>query len=242
MSEKKQFSSLEEGVPGQASAQGGAAAMSSSALVRRQMLIKSLGKGSVVLAAASVPIQTLATTTLVRNGQICSVSGMQSGVHSKPPTTNACNGYSPGKYKNRANWPSSANPDALVTSVFTRSTLTVYKYKKVVTAPGTSSVTTYFRSPSSSLASSTTASDGTKTVITRVAQPVATLFEVMDWYESTDEFHWIPAWLNALGGPTGSNIMFPYSTGEVVAFYNLGAGTTGYNNALSFFRSYMENL
>ncbi|TDP74593.1 hypothetical protein DES47_101656 [Roseateles toxinivorans] len=167
---------------------------------------------------------------------------MQSGVHSKPPTTNPCNGYSPGKYKNRANWPSNCNADAPITSVCGSSTLKVYKYKTVVTKPNKTTTTSYFRSYQSNAASSSTAADGTKTVITYHSMVVATLFEAVDGFPNSDECHWVCAWLNALGGPTGSGIMFPYSTSEVIAFYNLGKSTTGYNNALNFFKSYMENL
>lgn len=242
MSEKNPLFSSEEESPGQVSGQSRPSAMSSGALARRKLLIKSLGKGSAVLAAASVPIQTLATTTLVRNGQICSVSGMQSGVHSRPPTSNTCNGYSPGKYKDRANWPANCNADALVTAVCSRSTLKVYKYRKVVTRPDKTSVTSFFRSYKSNAASTSTSADGTKTVITYDSMVVATLFEAVDGFPNSDECHWICAWLNALGGPTGSGILFPYSTTEVIAFYNLGSGSTEYINALSFFKSYMENL
>ena len=75
--------------------------LSPDALARRQMLLKGLGKGSVVLAA-TVPLQTLAGQSLLTfdGKHQCSVSGMHSGVHSATPTnTPVCGGYSPGWWK-----------------------------------------------------------------------------------------------------------------------------------------------
>lgn len=72
--------------------------LSTEALARRSLLLKGLGRGSVVLAA-TVPLQTLAGQSLLTEGgkHQCSVSGMQSGVHSATPTnTPTCGGYSPG--------------------------------------------------------------------------------------------------------------------------------------------------
>lgn len=65
-------------------------------LERRMMLLKGLGKGSAVLAAA-IPIQTLAAPAVtVADGRICSASGTQSAVHSQATTAATCQGYSPG--------------------------------------------------------------------------------------------------------------------------------------------------
>lgn len=74
------------------------------------------------------------------------------------------------------------------------------------------------------------------------AGPKPTLFEVMkgtgpDNFSNTDTFHWICAYLNALsGGPTGT---FPYTGDEVLQFYN-GTGRYSYDDALKFFKTYME--
>ena len=71
--------------------------MSAEATARRLVLLKGLGRGAAVLAA-SVPIQTLATQSVLTPGgqHQCTVSGMHSGVHSTTTTTLVCGGYSPG--------------------------------------------------------------------------------------------------------------------------------------------------
>lgn len=65
-----------------------------------------------------------------------------------------------------------------------------------------------------------------------------TLFQVMSdtRFASSDEFHWIAAWLNA----TAKALNFPYSAAEVLGFYNAGAGATSYQNALKFFKDNLE--
>ena len=82
--------------------------LSSAALARRHMLLKSLGKGTAVVAAASVPMHSLAaigTLSVTANGKRCTMSGTMSGVHSKESTTAVCEGYAPTKYQTLANWP-----------------------------------------------------------------------------------------------------------------------------------------
>lgn len=186
--------------------QGKAEVFSPAAIARRRMLLKSVGKGTAVLAA-TVPIQTLAGQSLLTfdGKHQCSVSGMFSGVHSATPTsTPLCGGFSPGWWGQSNNstplvpsraWPTLPNgwtPNTKCRSVFTRNTLT--------------------------------------------GDP--TLFQVMKppTYANTDERHWICAWLNALS----RSFNFPYSGQQVVDFYNLGRGSTGYINALTFFKTYME--
>lgn len=97
----------------EAGGQGKAAALSSAAVARRRILLKGVGKGAAVLAA-TVPIQTLAGQKLLTfdGKHQCSVSGMQSGVHSATPSgTPVCGGYSPGWWgqddggKPRRAWP-----------------------------------------------------------------------------------------------------------------------------------------
>lgn len=114
----------------------GAEPLSSTALARRHLLLKGVGKGA-LLAAAAVPIQTLAGTGMLtgagKDGQPavrCSVSGMQSGIHSAAPSPGTCGGKSPGWWKQspqqpHAHWPASVNPDAAITTVCSRSTLQV---------------------------------------------------------------------------------------------------------------------
>ena len=72
---------------------------------RRYVLLKGIGRGSAILAAA-VPIKTLASVpSVTANGQICSVSGTQSLVHSQPKGLPLCAGSMPAKYATLANWP-----------------------------------------------------------------------------------------------------------------------------------------
>lgn len=84
-----------------------AGSLSGDALRRRRLLLKGLGKGSAVVAAA-VPIHTLAapvlTPTTVR---LCTVSGVQSNVGSGRTgvTTATCMGYSPAYYSTLSHWP-----------------------------------------------------------------------------------------------------------------------------------------
>lgn len=188
--------------------QGEAEALSSAAAARRYLLLKGIGKGSVVLAA-TVPLQTLASQSVFTNpGKDgapvvrCGISGMMSGAHSQNTATTVCSGYSPGYYHKPEHWPPGLNPDALVTVVFPSCTL-------MVNAKG--------KSPK-----------------------VPTLLEVMNLTPRVDEFHWIAAWLNAMGGaPTSWN--YPYSGAAVQAFY-AGTGPSGHTKeqALDFFKTYME--
>ncbi len=102
--------------------------LSAAALARRRALFKGLGKGGAVLAA-SVPIQTLAGQRVLTNGGMhqCSVSGMQSGVHSADPSAIFCEGYDcdhwgtkkPGKNE-PLNWPANCNYQAQCENVFPR--------------------------------------------------------------------------------------------------------------------------
>jgi len=181
--------------------------MSASALTRRHALLKGLGKGAAVIGVG-VPLQTLASQSVFTNPGKggapvirCGISGMTSGVHSRDTVTSVCSGYSPGRYKNRENWPRNTNPDALCSALFRRCRLTM---------PATSGY----------------------------GQRPATLLEVMNNYSSSDEFHWITAWLNAMGGaPRSWN--FPYTGQQVVNLYN-GTGPYPAGRALDFFKTYME--
>jgi hypothetical protein len=85
------------------------AGMMAARLSRRSVLFKGLGKGSAVLAAA-VPIKTLASTASVTaNGKICSISGVQSAVHSAATNLPTCGGLSPGYYMTLSHWPNYPN-------------------------------------------------------------------------------------------------------------------------------------
>lgn len=67
-----------------------------------------------------------------------------------------------------------------------------------------------------------------------------TLFDVMrdPTYATIPERHWIAACLNALKLNAGGG--FPYTASEVLGFYNQGAASRTYQNALTFFTNYME--
>lgn len=62
------------------------------------------------------------------------------------------------------------------------------------------------------------------------------LIDVMKNYPSSDEFHWIPALLNALSAPP--SYVFPYTAGEVLDLYSSAQSAS----ALSFFKNYMEKV
>lgn len=188
--------------------QGNAEALSSAALARRRILLKGVGKGTAVLAA-TVPIQTLAGQSLLTfdGKHQCSVSGMHSGVHSTTPSgTAVCGGYSPGWWGQSYK---DGAPKHWPPGVnFNAPVTTVFQY--------------FTR----------TNKDGS----------VPTLFQVMDpkdktgQFSSTDEFHWISAWLNALS----YSFNFPYSGEEVLRFYNQGPASSVYQDALTFFKDFME--
>lgn len=95
-------------------------ALSSAALARRHMLLKGLGKGSAVLAAA-MPISTLAAPTIVTsNNKLCTVSGVQSQVSSQVTEKATCAGYEPSYYATLSNWPNyngSVNPPSASNTV-----------------------------------------------------------------------------------------------------------------------------
>jgi hypothetical protein len=185
--------------------------LSNGALARRHMLLKSLGKGSVVVAAASIPLQSLASTVTIthpgtggRPAVRCSISGMMSGVHSRETVTTVCSGYSPGKYKKIENWPNyRSGPNNAINVVdgisFDKNT----KFKALFGS----------------------------------GLDVG-LLEIMNSYSSSNEFHWITALLNAVGGAP-SSFYFPYSASEVRAFY-MGNGPFTAAQALDFFKTYME--
>lgn len=110
-------------------------ALDPQALARRQMLLRSVGKGTAVVVAAS-PLASFAAPRLVQtpDGTQCTVSGFKSSVTSRAPTNApACAGYKPNHFVNRAvsptqpnGWPTLSNlpsgatqlKDILVTDLF----------------------------------------------------------------------------------------------------------------------------
>ena len=192
------------------------------ALARRHYLLKGLGKGAAV-AAAAAPITTLAGPSLLTfdGKHQCSVSGMQSGVMSASPTATICGGYSPGWWGQSVNntpplvpknWPALPSPYT-------------YNTKAVVLLTACTLVN----------------DNGTKPTLFEIVEPQ----DPYSKFQSTDEFHWVCAWLNAVAQASGSypytKFNFPYTPSQVIAFYNAGRGSDTYNNALTFFKTYMEN-
>lgn len=91
---------------------------------RRRALLKGLGKGTAVLAAA-VPIRTLATTTVTADKHLCSVSGSMSGVRSITTGMATCGGRKFSTYKPVPSWPLDGMSQEVVnngTANFLRST------------------------------------------------------------------------------------------------------------------------
>jgi hypothetical protein len=101
-----------EAIDSQSEATGGAA-LSTDALARRRMLLKSLGKGtSVAAAVAAGSMHTLAsatTLTFTASGSRCTISGTISGIHSKDTTKDTCRGRHPTVFKTANKWPPTNN-------------------------------------------------------------------------------------------------------------------------------------
>lgn len=73
---------------------------------RRRLLLKGIGRGGALLAGAAVPIRTLAAIpSVTASGRICSISGVQSAVHSGPTSLPTCAGRMPVSYAEVENWP-----------------------------------------------------------------------------------------------------------------------------------------
>jgi hypothetical protein len=116
------------------------------ALARRRLLLNGLGKGSVVLAAAAVPMHSLAydstikTITDGKNGHViwASVSGFQSAVMpSRADGAQIASGYNRAHYADKANWfgwggtGGTSDVDKPFNSIFTSSTLTTVCFRVV---------------------------------------------------------------------------------------------------------------
>ena len=215
--------------------------LSAAALARRRMLLKGLGRGGALLAAA-VPLKTLASTSVCtqvgKDGHPvirCGISGMQSGIGLRETYT-TCGGYSPGYYKTLSHWPKGLNPDATCVSLFSRckATVATYTSKQVCTT----TVKGHWSGSGKNRVWVPPVQTCTTQQVASGTRP-ATLIEVLTSFENTDEFHWIAAWLNASGGAAALN--FPYTANEVLSFYNdTGNGIYGAANALIFFKNYME--
>lgn len=197
--------------------------------VRRRLLLKGLGKGSAIIAAA-VPIKTLAVTNSVtQNGLMCTVSGVGSAAHSQSGGVAACGGLSPGWYKTPSHWPNYNSGTNKATNTVGSKTF----YEDFGGAPNGKASGGPINQPSTK-----------DTAFNAIfgAGSTAGIFYILKNQAPTDEFHWIAALLNSiLYATTGqwpkSPYVFPYSPAEVLSLYtNNNAG------GIAFFGGYMETL
>jgi len=185
--------------------------LASDAMARRRMLLKSLGKGSSVIAAAAIPMHTLAATgTLAKtiNGTRCTVSSMASGVHSKDTTTQTCSGLSSAKFVDPASWP-----------------MSTYESKNktyTVSCPGISNFTdssNYF----------SVFGCGSTDALTKILREKS----------ASDEATWVTALLNSIvctSGLTSSGVKnYPYTPAEVITMCKAKP------TAVEFFRNNLQN-
>jgi len=170
------------------------------------MLLKSLGKGSAVLAAASLPIHTLANTpTIVIKGRTdeddrsirCSLSGMQSGMGSRMPATQVCTGKSPGYWHKPEHW--------------TPEQSSVISLEDPTKSP---TFEKWFGAP----ASSTELSNATLyQYLTSIGGGPNNSLKLND----PDEWHWVCAWMNAMANGVGDTGVtnFPFTGPQIVLLY-----------------------
>jgi len=215
-------------------------ALSSAAVARRRMLLKGLGKGGAVLAG-SVSIQSLASQTnlVTQDGKKCSVSGQHSAVHSQSTSTQTCGGHKCSTYKEHIKWPMNVNEHDDHRIVCKDSQREAYG--EVDSIDGDDDNKEKERYSGAAWVDDgvgkvkhihpnrwkrDTSKKYSKTKVT------CTLKDIIDFHgdNNEDEAHWVCAWLNANKFPT----QYPYTPTEIKAFYDCGAGTEKYNNALAF--------
>lgn len=164
-------------------------------LGRRAMMLKSLGRGSSVVAAASLPVHVLAQTpTIVIKGTNtrCSISGMQSGMGSRvPAVSQTCTGKSPGYWHNPDNW----TPAQIA----------------VIRASSRPTFNSFFGSP--------TTTNGHNTLEAYLRTTGEKYRGQVKGLNNTDDWHWICAWMNAMANGSGGVQNFPYTAPEIVEMY-----------------------
>lgn len=180
-------------------------------LERRRLLLKGLGKGAAV-AAAAMPLQSLATTTsLTASGHLCSVSGTQSAVRSNSAGLPTCGGHPHTKWCSKSNWPDydvSTNPNGRFTCT---------ESGKVVSAGRSCTFISVFGGGTS-----------------------GTVWAVLNGTAGTAaERQWVCALLNARKCMTKAPSMnFPYTTGQVIALYSSPQASA----ALSMFSTHLVGM
>lgn len=170
-----------------------------ASIERRAMLFKSMGKGSAVLAAAGLPIHTLANTpTIVIEGTKtrCSLSGMQSGMGSRMPATDTCTGKSPGYWHKPEHWTAAQSE--------------VINLEKPAKSP---TFNAWFGPASSVELGNATLYE----YLTSIGSDRKKSLKLND----TDEWHWVCAWMNAMANNVASTGVknFPYTGPEIVQLY-----------------------
>jgi hypothetical protein len=182
------------------SMQAGVSGLASDAMARRRMLLKSLGKGSSVIAAAALPMHTLAGTgTLAKtiNKTRCTVSSMASAVHSKNPTDEICTGSPPTHYNDCSKWPSCSS-STITKRDGTKVTTYTVSHKDINSFTDSSTFYSVFGCGGNS---------SIKTIMTTST--------------SSDEAAWITALFNSMIGTTGTTTTgvknYPYKPSEVIS-------------------------
>lgn len=217
--------------------------LSSAALARRHMLLKTLGKGTAVAAAASIPMRTLANTPtlLTMDGTRCSISGMQSGNNSRMGTTiSRCTGKSPGYWHKPEHWTSAQRLQAAtpfgVLFLDPANALAKYTLFEFVCSIGNGA-------PDSTADKGNAGDKADKGKKQDNGELVAPVLPPGVKLNNTDEWHWCCAWMNATANHSaGSGVVdFPYTPTQVVAIYgNPTSFNTTRAQALEFFKK-LEN-
>ena len=137
---------------------------------------------------------------------------MHSGVHSAVTDVAYCGGYSPGYYGQ------SVDKDGKIPKRWPSTLEHGWTYK--------TPCKTVF--PGSTIKND----DGSYPSLFQVMSPK----DKSGDFSNTDEFHWVCAWLNAIT----NSFNFPYSGDQVIGFWNAGKSSDTYKDALTFFKTYME--
>ena len=214
--------------------------LSGAALARRQALLKGLGKGSAALAVASVPMRTLANTPTLftLDGTRCSISGMQSGNHSRITTRATCLGKSPGYWHKYSHWIPSQRARWNVTfgSLFGDVTSPVagFTLYDIVCSIGQVDGGGGKKGGSGGGAGQPPGPDN----------PVYSPNPAGIQFNNRPEWHWCCAWMNAMANNIdGTGVVdFPYTPSQVIAIYQNPSSFHGVTReqALEFFKK-LEN-
>lgn len=165
---------------------------------RRRALLKGLGKGTAVLAAA-VPIRTLATTTVTADKHLCSVSGSMSGVRSITTGMATCGGRKFSSYKPVPSWPTNGSGQEVVNNGTTDILRTTGTFAGVFGGGSTTTLATLF----GAAVTDATATDEAHWIVALLNAKTAAIFP----YTALE----ILAQYNA-GGATRTNALAFYKT------------------------------